>query len=86
MWSDTLAVDIDGLTLFSGPLPSSGAVLAYILNTLENYAFAADDLDEPVTYQRVAETFKFAYAKRAELGDPFDSRITEFVNEVRTKI
>jgi hypothetical protein len=34
-------------------------------------------------YHRVAESFKWAYAQRSKLGDPFDTDITDFVNQVK---
>ncbi len=34
------------------------------------------------TYSRVAESFKWAYALRTELGDPSDPDITDLINEV----
>jgi hypothetical protein len=33
-------------------------------------------------YSRVAESFKWAYALRTELGDPSDPDITDLINEV----
>ncbi|XP_064618472.1 glutathione hydrolase 1 proenzyme-like [Lineus longissimus] len=59
------------LRVYSLPPPSSGAILIYILNLLDGYNFTNADLKkEPVkTYQRIVESFKFAYARRAELGD-----------------
>ncbi len=82
MWTDTISVEIDGMTMYSGPPPSSGSILGYMVNTLENYEMAAADLGDPVVYQRIAEAFKFGYAKRSEMGDPMDPAITDFVNEV----
>ncbi|XP_064618473.1 glutathione hydrolase 1 proenzyme-like [Lineus longissimus] len=57
--------------VYSLPPPSSGAILMYILNVLGGYNFTQADMKtKPVkTYQRIIETFKFAYARRAELGD-----------------
>ncbi len=73
-----MSVDLgDGLTMYSSPPPGSGVVLAYILNILENYAMSAADADDPVTYQRIAEAFKWGYARRSELGDPFDPDYTQ---------
>jgi len=36
-------------------------------------------------YHRVAESFKWAYAQRSKLGDPFDTDITDFVNQVKVQ-
>ena len=38
--------------------------------------------ENPLMYHRVAESFKWAYAQRSKLGDPFDTDITQIVNEV----
>ncbi|XP_077508976.1 scoloptoxin SSD14-like isoform X3 [Amblyomma americanum] len=61
-----------GLTMFSAPPPGSGAVLAYILGIMD--AFRPSDgsrlKDDVVTLHRFAEACKFAYARRALLGDP----------------
>ncbi|KAH8414868.1 hypothetical protein KR215_007592, partial [Drosophila sulfurigaster] len=54
-----------GFTLYTTPLPSSGPVLAFILNVMsELYAS-----DEGIYWQRVVETFKHAYGQRTNLGD-----------------
>ncbi|KAH8386387.1 hypothetical protein KR093_000174, partial [Drosophila rubida] len=54
-----------GFTLYTTPLPSSGPILAFILNVMsELYAS-----DEGVYWQRVVETFKHAYGQRTNLGD-----------------
>ena len=67
----------DSLTLFSVPPPASGAVLAAILNIIDSFG-AVEDPD-PVFYHRLVETFKWAYAARSNLGDPFDQEITDFI-------
>ncbi|XP_078694068.1 glutathione hydrolase 1 proenzyme-like [Branchiostoma floridae x Branchiostoma belcheri] len=63
-----------GLTVLSPPPPASGAVLSLILNILDGYRFSPSSVDgvnnQILTYHRVIEAFKFAYAKRSELGDP----------------
>ena len=33
-------------------------------------------------YHRITEAFKYAYAERSNLGDPFDKNITEIVHEI----
>ena len=63
------------------PLPGSGIVLAFILNILKHFKISPED-HIPLLSHRMTEAFKWAYAKRAELGDPTDPEITEEVNEV----
>ena len=69
--------------LHSAPLPGSGDVLAFILNILKRFEISPRD-DLSLQSHRMAEAFKWAYAKRAELGDPTDPDITKEVNEVWT--
>ncbi|KAK8788924.1 hypothetical protein V5799_021302 [Amblyomma americanum] len=61
----------DGLTLHSVPAPASGAVLAHILGVMDAFRASPDDLlpDDALTLHRFTEACKFAYAKRALLGD-----------------
>jgi gamma-glutamyltranspeptidase/glutathione hydrolase/leukotriene-C4 hydrolase len=60
-------------TLYNPPPPSSGAVLSFVLGILDGYHFTPDDIADvhkkSLTYHRIAEAFKFAYAKRSRLGD-----------------
>jgi len=62
-----------GFTLYNPRPPSSGAVLSFILGILDGYNFTPDDMSDvqskSLTYHRIAEAFKFAYAKRSKLGD-----------------
>lgn len=59
--------------LYSVPPPGSGVLLAFILNILDGYKFKPRDLDgihnTIQTYHKMIEAFKYAYAKRTELGD-----------------
>ncbi|XP_011206389.2 glutathione hydrolase 1 proenzyme [Bactrocera dorsalis] len=67
-WEDTnhvIANVTGGYTLYTTPLPSSGAVLAFILNVLTN----SHTDNEEIYWQRVVETFKHAYGQRTNLGD-----------------
>lgn len=61
-----------GMTMYSAPPPASGAVLAYILGIMDAFRPSPGSfLDDTVTtLHRFAEACKFAYAKRALLGDP----------------
>ena len=74
----------NGLWLHSVPPPGSGIILAYILNIMENYNITALDQDDPLMYHRLVEAYKWGYAYRSKLGDPFDANITQVVNHVRT--
>ena len=80
-WVDPITVHMPStnLTLYSMPPPGSGAVLAAILNIMENFPVEKDD---PLFYHRVVESFKWAYGARSNLGDPNDKDITEFVENL----
>ena len=70
-----------GTILHTIPLPGSGDVLTFILKILKHFKMSPH-ANLPLLSHRVAEAFKWAYAKRAELGDPTDPNITEEVNQV----
>ena len=70
------------LRLYSSPPPSSAVVEAYILNILKNYGDDLAHIDEGLMLHRVAEAFKWGFASRSELGDPFDEDITADVEQV----
>lgn len=55
------------MTMLTAPPPGSGLLLTFMMNVLENFVPVNDTR---VTWQRIIETFKWAYAKRTELGDP----------------
>lgn len=75
----------DGTVLYSVPPPGSGAILAFILNILDGYNFNASSIENMesaiLTYHRMIEAFKYAYAKRTELGDTQFVDIKEASNE-----
>lgn len=63
-----------GYTLHTTPLPTSGVVLAFILNVMETMYTK----NEPVFWQRLIETFKHAYGHRTLLGDiHFEPHVSE---------
>lgn len=82
----------NGEHLYSMPLTSSGALLIFIMNLLKGYDLQHDVL----SYHRIMEAYKFAYAKRADLADPdfvesaeaLQANLTslEYANEIRKKI
>ena len=63
----------DGLELLTTGLPGSGALLSFILNIFDDYGFTpasiADFNATILTYHRMIETFKYAFALRTKLGD-----------------
>lgn len=83
-WSKPVSTKLrNNFTLHSTPLPSSGRVLAMILNVMEGY-----DSDDSLTFfHRLIEAYKFAYAKRTLLGDvELDPQfLDEFTNQTYAK-
>ncbi|KAL9958185.1 hypothetical protein ACROYT_G035163 [Oculina patagonica] len=71
---------------YSTPPPGSGSVLSFILNILKGYNMTASDRQgtnsSVLTYHRIVEAFKFAYAYRALLGDQDFADVTEIVNNM----
>uniref|UniRef100_H2YEV9 Glutathione hydrolase n=1 Tax=Ciona savignyi TaxID=51511 RepID=H2YEV9_CIOSA len=66
-------ITLDNLTVFSPGPPGSGAVMSLILNILDGYDFIPESLSKNkrvLTIHRIVEAFRFAYAKRSNLGDP----------------
>uniref|UniRef100_A0A1B0D2V9 Gamma-glutamyltransferase n=1 Tax=Phlebotomus papatasi TaxID=29031 RepID=A0A1B0D2V9_PHLPP len=56
-----------GYSLYTTNAPTSGPLLAFILNVMDGHM---DGLESPLTWHRVIETFKYAYARRTMMGDP----------------
>lgn len=68
VWGKAVTADLpNGAKLYTTPAPSSGPILAFILNILSGY----NALDySALSFHRIVESFKFAYAKRSDIGDP----------------
>lgn len=56
----------NNLTMYAPNLPSCGILLTFMMNVLENFIPSTKD---NVFWQRIIETFKWAYGRRTELGD-----------------
>jgi len=93
-WVDPIRVNLKGnLTLSTFPPPGSGVLVAFVMSMLdgnlvpesEESSFSSASKD-PLTYHRIAEAFKFAYAHRTKLGDPlFEPSVLELVANLTSK-
>lgn len=81
-WDEPVQTTLSGgINLFTAGLPGSGAVLSFILNVFDDYRFTPTSLTgfnaTILTYHRMLETFKYAFALRASLGDRTFANMTE---------
>lgn len=82
-WTRPVSVTFrDGRVAYSAPPPGGGAIYSFIMSIMD--AFRSDDnaglQDDVLTLHRFVEACKYAYAKRALLGDP---RFVNVANVVR---
>lgn len=65
-WVEPVKVQLnDELIMYSSPPPGSGVLTAYILNILDTFLLEDSSGTNPLTYHRIAEAFKYAYAQRS---------------------
>ncbi|KAJ9577927.1 hypothetical protein L9F63_025212, partial [Diploptera punctata] len=89
-WVDPITVNLrDKLKLFTIPPPGSGILLAFILNILDGYNFTSESIKDInstiLTYHRMIEAFKFAYARRPEIGDPDYINIKDLIDNLQSR-
>ncbi|XP_077534250.1 scoloptoxin SSD14-like [Haemaphysalis longicornis] len=74
----------DGRVAYSAPPPAGGAIYSYIMAIMDAFRTGdhAELQDDVLTLHRFVEASKFAYAKRALLGDPRFVAVADIVKEL----
>ncbi|XP_034946498.1 glutathione hydrolase 1 proenzyme-like isoform X2 [Chelonus insularis] len=89
-WQNTLETRFsDGSILYTSNFPSSGGLLIFILNVLNEFNFTRESFSENNitinTYHKIIETFKFAFALRSKMGDSDYVNMTEIAGNLTSK-
>lgn len=78
----------NGDSLYTFPLPATGYIISFILNIMNGYKIHEKSFDEhqqeKLLYHRLAEAFKFGFAKRSKLGDDRSTEVLEALKELES--
>ncbi|TGZ55540.1 Uncharacterized protein DBV15_12650, partial [Temnothorax longispinosus] len=89
-WDQPIQTNLSsGIKLLTTGIPGGGAILSFILNVFDDYGFtpaSIADLNATIlTYHRMIETFKYAFALRTNLGDGAFIDMTEITRNLTSK-
>ncbi|XP_024880086.1 glutathione hydrolase 1 proenzyme-like isoform X1 [Temnothorax curvispinosus] len=89
-WDQPIQTNLSsGIKLLTTGIPGGGAILSFILNVFDDYGFTpasiADFNATILTYHRMIETFKYAFALRTNLGDGAFIDMTEITRNLTSK-
>lgn len=85
IWMEPLVSKLTGeQTLYTMPIPGSGPILTFILNILNGY-LDVTDIHKLENWQKIVETFKYAYAKRSEMGDSDFVDVSELMSNLTSQ-
>lgn len=87
-WGGTVSTKLfNGDTLHTTPIPSSGCLIAFILNIIEGYQIYQNSYDyhneNKLIFHRIVEAFKFAFGFRTKLGDIKSADVVEIVRNLQ---
>ena len=75
-----------GYKVYSSPPPGSGAITESIIKMFDNFGFGAKQRSDKDVYLKLLECFKFAYAQRSKLGDPYNSPYQSEIEKVSSYV
>lgn len=80
-WENALSANLkDNKTLYTISAPGSGPLIVFMMNILNDYLPNGKSVE---SFVRIAEVFKYAYARRSRLADPrYVAEVIEVINHI----